>query len=934
MHFRVHAAAFFIFFTTSLTLRSFQVASHDRPISVFDLGDPDDPGEYAMNPLQTRHTLNLVQTRARKQVNLDSSAFANQLFRQQTFVGHDNFWYQQPHPSKNLLRKCAFAFLMFGKSPDTLVQARALVKSLRSNGATSDIIAIVPKGEQGLPEAYMNILIEDGVKIHRNEPMPVPPGTLPRWQAVMDKLTIFGMTQYFRVVLMDLDIIVEDGAYPEGVFAECPGQEFCAVPDNAVKGMINAGVMLAQPSEWRFQDMAVKIGDGSLFDKDAIYPEQSVLLHYSKDPDNMFEQAHLPDRYNSCRNGGWQLNIGKGKTGFDMLHACSWGAKYCNIEICKESKHHPCRHSVLLFQKYHAQADQCIAHEGDDECHNSNGCNWCGHYCSSTNIPCSATLFATKDNMNSHVILKANATEGFGMGATQALGLVTDFKTYVPHTPRRVKKGVQSKERVVSSTNAIYYAMIDRVAHPLGSKAEDCHDLSDYCGGTVNGLSEKLDYLSNLGIEGVIISPLLDNFEKGYHGYWHHSLYAFNSHFGKKDDVKKFVKQANHLGMYVVGDLNLNHLGKGIEDVPKLTPFNSSEYYHDCEGCSNLCDVDDWESVRQAEHCRLFGMPDLNQDHPVVRQTLKEFARNYVDEYGFDGLRLDAARHLPASFIEEIAFGAVPGGAPIPIIPEVYTADVRTCAKLAFDRHSPSLNFPLYIQIRAAFIFHSSMFELDSVRKRMVQAMPEPQLLINFVNTHDEPRFLALQPDQALYSNAMVFMMCAEGIPLILYGDEQDMTGSSGSDDGNQYRQPLWHYGYSTETPRYRMIQKVLMHRPKFGHTILVSHHVDDNMLIFSRGQYLVVVSNLGAGHSKLPAQRILYLTKESGLCSVSRFCDIVSGNRSTCVYPHHYEEPENDQAGIKQVTNDAYSHQKGPVECILRVEIGEDGMPLVLAPP
>jgi alpha-amylase len=462
--------------------------------------------------------------------------------------------------------------------------------------------------------------------------------------------------------------------------------------------------------------------------------------------------------------------------------------------------------------------------------------------------------------------------------------------------------------------------MIDRVAHPKGDNTPHCRALDAYCGGTVAAVENKLPYLQKLGIDGVLISPLLQNMANGYHGYWSQNLSSMNTNFGEHEDVSQFIHSANEIGMFVAGDLNLNNFGRFVDDIPHLSPFNKSEFFHGCTLCGKDCSVEDYENSLQVEQCRLWGMPDLNHDHPFVRQTLKRFVRRYIDHFGFEALRLDAAKHIPTSFVQEIAEGAEPGGRPILLMPELFSQDIQYTTRLSGDTNSLTMNFPLWSQLREAFVHGTSMRKLHDVQAAMSKTLPEPKLLVNFLNTHDAPRFLALQPDLALYSNALAFTLCQEGLPLLLYGDEQDVKGVSDPHVEHQgVRVPLWHTGYDEESPRFQLIQKLLRLRPKFRDSPYNALHVDDRMIVFSRGNHFFVVSNFDNSSYQLPAQRVVYISEDQDLCKVKRFCDVLSSGND-CIEPVPYANEEGSYSGTIYA---AYAGTGGAnVACILRVEV------------
>lgn len=77
--------------------------------------------------------------------------------------------------------------------------------------------------------------------------------------------------------------------------------------------------------------------------------------------------------------------------------------------------------------------------------------------------------------------------------------------------------------------------------------------------------------------------------------------------------------------MWVMVDVVANHVGGSISTISSVTPFNLSSHYHDCTGCPTDCSIQDWNNVQEMEHCRLAGLPDLNQTHPFVQDQLLQW---------------------------------------------------------------------------------------------------------------------------------------------------------------------------------------------------------------------------------------------------------------------------------------------------------------------
>ena len=97
--------------------------------------------------------------------------------------------------------------------------------------------------------------------------------------------------------------------------------------------------------------------------------------------------------------------------------------------------------------------------------------------------------------------------------------------------------------------------LTDRFAKSGGDADAPCRDLSNYCGGTFQGIIEKLDYIQGLGANAIWISPIPEQTDKGYHGYWPKNLYGINPHFGTSSDLKRLVTECHQRDIWVMLDV-------------------------------------------------------------------------------------------------------------------------------------------------------------------------------------------------------------------------------------------------------------------------------------------------------------------------------------------------------------------------------------------
>jgi alpha-amylase len=134
---------------------------------------------------------------------------------------------------------------------------------------------------------------------------------------------------------------------------------------------------------------------------------------------------------------------------------------------------------------------------------------------------------------------------------------------------------------------AVYQLLTDRFARSDGS-TNVCTNLSGYCGGSFKGVQDHLDYIAGMGFDAIWISPVVDNMDGGYHGYWARNWEGINSNFGSEDDLKNLVNAAHDKGIYVMVDVVANHVAPTGMDFSSIYPFNHPEHYHD------YCEIQDW----------------------------------------------------------------------------------------------------------------------------------------------------------------------------------------------------------------------------------------------------------------------------------------------------------------------------------------------------
>ena len=183
--------------------------------------------------------------------------------------------------------------------------------------------------------------------------------------------------------------------------------------------------------------------------------------------------------------------------------------------------------------------------------------------------------------------------------------------------------------------------------------------------GDIKGMISKLDYLKDLGVEGIWLMPMSPS--PSYHKYDVTDYYGIDSAYGTLNDFKKFVEEAHKRNIKVVIDMVLNHSSSRnpwFVDASKNVNSPYRDYYVWTEindpRTRSAGNITAGETRRRNHWTRLRGvdsnyfyysqfggnMPDLNYDNPKLRDEVFKIGRFWASEVKVDGFRLDAARHI------------------------------------------------------------------------------------------------------------------------------------------------------------------------------------------------------------------------------------------------------------------------------------------------
>ena len=386
----------------------------------------------------------------------------------------------------------------------------------------------------------------------------------------------------------------------------------------------------------------------------------------------------------------------------------------------------------------------------------------------------------------------------------------------------------------------IYFIVVDRFydgdpANNEGPNPElydpEGKDWGKYWGGDLQGVIDKLDYLKDMGVTAVWLTPLFEQVEALFveqaaiHGYWTKDFKRLNPRFIAKGDnpsvnqtqetkdtvFDKLVYELHQRKMKLVLDIVCNHSnpdfsgkkGELYDDGVKVADFNddTNNWYH------HYGEVQNWEDEWQVQNCELSGLATFNENNIAYRSYIKSAIKQWLDR-GVDALRVDTVKHMPIWFWQEFTADILAHRPDVFIFGEWIYSDPRNDLSVEFVNESGMtiLDFGLCVAIREVLgEVASAGFQLIQDVLNLDHRYYGATELITFIDNHDMPRFQSLNGDRQMLSLAICLMMTTRGIPCIYYGTEQYLHDDT--DGGNDpYNRPMMEQ-WDTDSPIYRDVR-------------------------------------------------------------------------------------------------------------------------------
>ena len=349
----------------------------------------------------------------------------------------------------------------------------------------------------------------------------------------------------------------------------------------------------------------------------------------------------------------------------------------------------------------------------------------------------------------------------------------------------------------------IYFAVTDRFfdgdasnndAYGVGDYNTGEKGGSSYHGGDFAGLNQKLDYLKDLGVNTIWITPIVENITEdqhdnktdtatyGYHGYWASDFTKLNKHLGTEQQFKALLDAAHSKGMKIMVDVVLNHAGYGTEKY-----FNSILTDADGNSISMIRDSNNTISGDD-KYDSLSDLPDFVTENKAVTDQLVAWQTEWMSKYSIDYYRVDTVKHVETTTWAAFKNSLTKVNPDFKMIGEYSGAGyANNAGELGTGTMDALLDFD-FNDFAQNFVTGNISSVENSLQKRN-NAINNTSVMGSFLSSHDEDTLqyklvneskISEEEAYNLMKVAATLQITAKGQPVLYYGEE---IGQGGADN-------------------------------------------------------------------------------------------------------------------------------------------------------
>ncbi|WP_237702061.1 alpha-amylase family glycosyl hydrolase [Thermococcus sp. AM4] len=477
-----------------------------------------------------------------------------------------------------------------------------------------------------------------------------------------------------------------------------------------------------------------------------------------------------------------------------------------------------------------------------------------------------------------HFVLDVNGTEFVVLNSSKAKYFHFDGTNRFPQLewvsraigyqifPDRFFNGNRSNDALALDHDELIYNQMTN-EKPILSNWSDpitpLHCCHQYFGGDIAGITEKLDYLSSLGVKLIYLNPIF--LSGSVHGYDTYDYYRVDPKFGTEAELKLFLTEAHRRGIRVIFDFVPDHSGIGAEQFLDVWKNGrKSPYWH-------------WYFIKRWPFklgdgsayegwWGLGSLPKLNTTNPEVKDYLFGAAMKWLD-FGFDGIRVDTPADLVNAdeFFREFRERIKERHPDAYLVGEIWTLSPEW---VRGDKFDSLMNYALGRDILLPYARGtlSGKTALNLLGKYYASYGENVVAMgFNLVDSHDTSRALTdlgggelgeePKPEAVKRLKLLsALLYTLPGMPVTFQGDECGFLGDKNHYDEQRY--PLqWDECNTSLVEHYRSLGKLRESVPALTSSKISFYMAKDGVIAFFRGHgnEVLVVANNGEARAEIP---------------------------------------------------------------------------------
>ncbi|WP_368659077.1 type I pullulanase [Metabacillus halosaccharovorans] len=353
----------------------------------------------------------------------------------------------------------------------------------------------------------------------------------------------------------------------------------------------------------------------------------------------------------------------------------------------------------------------------------------------------------------------------------------------------------------------IYFMLTDRFkdGDPSNNGKEEFDPAHSeaYHGGDFQGIINELDYIDDLGINTIWISPIVDNVEfnkgldfktaaglepkqYGYHGYWAKDFTTLDEHLGDMETFQELIEKAHDRGIKIMLDVVVNHAGYGMDgdiwDTWKADAKNLPTEDELAAFNGMLRTVDEDPTVRG----ELDNLPDFKTEDPAVRQKIINWQTEWLEKARtdrgdtIDYFRIDTVKHVEDATWQALKNELTAIDPSFKMIGEYWGASIANDGGYLGTGQMDSLLDFDFKEKAKAFV-DGNIDSVESYLQDRNNKLTNSATLGQFLSSHDQNGFLTeyVHGDVGKLKVASALQITSKGQPVIYYGEELGRSGKS-----------------------------------------------------------------------------------------------------------------------------------------------------------